>query len=154
MRFRQRCSMIWLMPIVILIDRLTKVWSTGLADTVRAVPGILNFRGVENYGASFGLFYGRTGPIAAVVLILNAAVAFCLFRYPNMPKAARAGLWLVLAGGLSNLYDRLRYGFVIDFLEFDFVRFPVFNMADVSILAGCALCVLAVTRADRRRAHG
>jgi len=88
------------------------------------------------------------------VLILNAAVAFCLFRYPNMPKAARAGLWLVLAGGLSNLYDRLRYGFVIDFLEFDFVRFPVFNMADVSILAGCALCVLAVTRADRRRAHG
>jgi len=154
MRFRQRCSMIWLMPIVILIDRLTKVWSTGLADTVRAVPGILNFRGVENYGSSFGLFYGRTGLIAAVVLILNAAVAFCLFRYPNMPKAARAGLWLVLAGGLSNLYDRLRYGFVIDFLEFDFVRFPVFNMADVSILAGCALCVLAVTRADRRRAHG
>ena len=154
MRFRQRCSMIWLAPIVVLIDRVTKIWSTGLTGAVRAVPGILNFRGVENYGASFGLFSGRTGLIAAVVLILNSAVAFCLFRYPNMPRAARAGLWLVLAGGLSNLYDRLRYGCVIDFLEFDFVRFPVFNVADVSILTGCALCVLALLRADRRRANG
>ena len=55
---------------------------------------------------------------------------------------------MVLAGGLSNLYDRLRYGYVIDFLELDVFRFPVFNVADVCIVAGCALALIAIVRAD------
>ena len=61
---------------------------------------------------------------------------------------------LILAGGLSNLYDRLRYGYVIDFLEFGFVRFPVFNVADVCVVVGCALTFIAVLRAEGGKPHG
>ena len=79
---------------------------------------------------------GKQALLSALVLLLCAAVLFMLLRFPRMRTAGRAGLWLMLAGGLSNLYDRLRYGYVIDFLEFGFVRFPVFNVADVCVVVG------------------
>ena len=154
MQFRQRCSMWWLAPLVVALDRLTKLWSLSLRGPARAIPGVLNVQGVRNYGAAFGLFSGRMALIVAVVLILSAAVVVILFRYPNMPRVARAGLWLVLAGGLSNLYDRIAYGYVIDFLEFAFVRFPVFNVADIAIVVGCALCFLEIAVFERRRGNG
>ena len=92
--------------------------------------------------------------MVALVLILCAALLFVLFRFPQMQKTARAGLWLVFAGGLSNLYDRLRYGYVIDFLEFDFIRFPVFNVADVCVVLGCVLAFIALLRAEGGQKHG
>ena len=119
----------------------------------RQVPGLLNFQPVRNYRAAFGMLAGRNALLIALVLLLCAAIAFALFRYPRMPGLARAGLWLVFAGGLSNLYDRLRYGYVIDFLEFDFIRFPVFNVADICVVAGCALAFIALLRADGGKKH-
>ena len=154
MQFRQRCSMFWILPLAVAIDRATKLWSLTLAQPRIAVPGILSFQSVRNYGAAFGLFSGRMALIVGMVLLLCAAVVVALFKYPDMPKVARAGLWLVLAGGLSNLYDRIAYGHVIDFLAFDFVRFPVFNVADISIVLGCALCFFSVMRWERGRADG
>ncbi len=154
MRFRQRCSLFPLAILVVALDRATKLWSLTLSRPAVAIPGVLNFRSVRNDGAAFGLLAGRASLISIEVLLFCAGVLFALLRYPEMPKYARAGLWLVLAGGLSNLYDRLRYGHVIDFLEFDFVRFPVFNVADVAIVLGCGLCFWAVLRSERRSGDG
>ena len=154
MRLRQGCRLFWLALIAFALDRATKVWSLTLEGGVEAVPGLLNFRPVRNYGAAFGVFAGKQALLSALVLLLCAAVLFILLRFPRMANAGRAGLWLILAGGLSNLYDRLRYGYVIDFLEFGFVRFPVFNVADVSVVVGCALTFIAVLRAEGGRPHG
>ena len=143
MRFKQGCKMLWLALLAFALDRVTKLWSLRLEGASEAVPGLLNFQPVRNYGAL----------LIALVLLLCAAIAFALFRYPRMPGLARAGLWLVFAGGLSNLYDRLRYGYVIDFLEFDFIRFPVFNVADICVVAGCALAFIALLRADGGKKH-
>ena len=66
-----------------------------------------------------------------------------------MPVSARVGLWLIFAGGLSNLYDRLRYGYVIDFLELGFIRTGV-QRGDVCIVAGCVLTFIAVLRMEGR----
>lgn len=154
MRFRQGCNMLWLAIVAFALDRVTKLWSLTLDGPIPALPGILNFRPVRNYGAAFGVFSGRTVFLVALVLILCAALLFVLFRFPQMQKTARAGLWLVFAGGLSNLYDRLRYGYVIDFLEFDFIRFPVFNVADVCVVLGCVLAFIALLRAEGGQKHG
>ena len=154
MRLKQGCRLFWLALIAFALDRATKVWSLTLEGGVEAVPGLLNFRPVRNYGAAFGVFAGKQALLSALVLLLCAAVLFILLRFPRMANAGRAGLWLILAGGLSNLYDRLRYGYVIDFLEFGFVRFPVFNVADVCVVVGCALTFIALLRAEGGKPHG
>ena len=154
MRFRQGCRLFWLAIVVFALDQATKAWSLRLSGPQEAVPGLLNFRPVRNYGAAFGMFSGRLVLLSVLVLLLCAAIVFALLRFARMPGMARAGLWMVLAGGLSNLYDRLRYGYVIDFLELDVFRFPVFNVADVCIVAGCALALIAIVRADGGKKHG
>lgn len=146
--------MLWVAIPAVALDRLTKRWSLSLEGVREAVPGILNFNPVANAGAAFGALSGKTGLLVALTLVLCAAVVFCLFRFAHMPRLARAGLWLVVAGGLSNLFDRLLYGHVIDFLEFDFVRFAVFNVADVCIVLGCAMAFVALLRAEGRGGHG
>lgn len=151
---KQGCRLFWLAIVAFALDRATKAWSLTLTGGVEAVPGLLNFRPVRNYGAAFGVFAGRQALLSALVLLLCAIVLFLLLRFPRMANAARVGLWLIFAGGLSNLYDRLRYGYVIDFLEFGFARFPVFNVADVCIVLGCALTFIAVLRAEGGKKHG
>ena len=123
MRLKQGCRLFWVALVAFVLDRATKVWSLTLEGGVEALPGLLNFRPVRNYGAAFGVFAGRQALLSALVLVLCAAVLFLLLRFPRMANSARAGLWLIFAGGLSNLYDRLRYGYVIDFLELGFIRF-------------------------------
>ena len=75
---------------------------------------------------------------------------------PDAPGLFRAGLWLIAGGGLGNLYDRLAYGRVIDFLEPAFVRFAVFNVADVCVCVGAALAMLSVVLGELRgrKSHG
>lgn len=155
MRFRNGCRGWWIAAAVIVADRVTKALSFSLPErgARQLVPGVLQLRRVENYGAAFGLFSGRMIFLAALILVISALLIFFLFRFPDWSKTARAGLWLVLAGGLSNLYDRFAYGFVADFLEFSFIKFPVFNLADVAIVAGCGLMLLAVTVLDGRRSR-
>lgn len=154
MRLKQGCRLFWVALVAFVLDRATKVWSLTLEGGAEALPGLLNFQPVRNYGAAFGVFAGRQALLSALVLLLCAAVLFLLLRFARMATSARAGLWLIFAGGLSNLYDRLRYGYVIDFLELGFIRFPVFNVADVCIVIGCALTFIAVLRAEGGRKHG
>ena len=154
MRLRQGCRLFWVAPIAFALDRVTKAWSLTLPGGVEAVPGVLNFQPVRNYGAAFGMLTGRQALLGVLVLLLCAAILVLLLRFPRMAGTARVGLWLVFAGGLSNLYDRLRYGYVIDFLEFGFIRFPVFNVADICVVAGCMLAFIALMRAEGGEKHG
>ena len=85
---------------------------------------------------------------------LIAGIVVMLLRHPEYTKAFRAGLWLIAGGGLGNLYDRLVYGYVIDFIEFSFIRFPVFNPADIFICVGAALMLLDTIVSEARKKHG
>ena len=146
MRLKQGCRLFWVALVAFVLDRATKVWSLTLEGGAEALPGLLNFQPVRNYGAAFGVFAGRQALLSALVLLLCAAVLFLLLRFARMPVSARVGLWLIFAGGLSNLYDRLRYGYVIDFLELGFIRFPVFNVADIGVTCGFVLALVGAYR--------
>ena len=86
-------------------------------------------------------------------VLIAAVVAWLSIRPEEQPKAVRVGLWLMAGGGLGNLYDRLVYGSVIDFIDPIFVRFAVFNPADAFICVGAALAFVALLRDERRRAR-
>ena len=129
------------MLLVVLADQLTKYFAiTYLKPVGKApfIPGILHFQWVTNYGAAWGNFAGNQwillGLTGVLVVVLILAV-FCGW-IKDVPLSI---LFLLFAGGgIGNLIDRLRFGYVVDFLKFSFFEFPVFNVAD-SVITVCAV---------------
>lgn len=113
------------------------------------IPSVLHLTYVQNTGAAFGLWRGSCGVFVLVSVIIAAWVLMELMqrRYRRWPIPL--GLSLILGGALGNLIDRVRVGYVIDFLD---VRvWPVFNVADSAISVGVGLLLLSQTVFRRRR---
>lgn len=149
--------MLWgayLVPLALAVDRVTKVWARK-ADLPREVlPGILRFTYVKNTGAAFSAFSGKTAWVTAVSVILVLLVLGYLAFGKNVHKCTRLGLWLIVAGGLGNLYDRLALGYVVDFIEVLFVRFAIFNFADICVCCGAVLAAVGFILAEKREKEG
>ncbi|MBQ8506424.1 MAG: signal peptidase II [Clostridia bacterium] len=154
MQLRQGCKLWWLAIPAIAIDRVCKIIAlrslTGGAVT--AIPGVLSWTFVKNTGAAFGILAGNW-LLPLITFALMAVLLIWLLRHPDAPRLLRAGLWIIIGGGLGNLYDRLAYGYVIDFIRLDFVNFAVFNPADVFVCLGAALAVVSVLLSERRKGN-
>lgn len=110
----------------------------------------LNLR--HNYGAAWGLMAGHNRWLTYVAVVLVVALLAGGRWAPRMPGYLRTGLPLLLGGALGNLTDRLRFGYVVDFIDLHF--WPVFNLADIAIVAAAAvICyhVICQERAATRR---
>lgn len=147
-RFQVACNLLILA--VLAVDRLTKAWAMGWLASHGTVPVFPFFQltYVENTGAAFGVLYG--GNAFLVVLAAALIVALAVWRRKLQPheRLTRLGVSLVLAGAVGNLYDRLAYGYVVDFL--DFRVWPVFNAADSAITIGAVLLAFTAWRHDRK----
>ena len=126
---------------VVAADQLSKCWIVAnipLHGRMDAIPGLFSLTYVQNTGAAFSSFAGMRW-----LFILIFAVFTVLLVWEFSKK--RWGLttlerWLlvsVYAGGLGNMIDRLRLGYVVDMIHLDFMDFPVFNVADCFITCGC-----------------
>lgn len=124
---------------LIALDRATKLWAMGDLRRLGSIPVLPFFElaYVENTGAAFGLGRGANGAFIAVSVVLIAALARLLRRWPKDDLRLQAGGLLVLSGALGNLYDRLAYKYVVDFLYVH--HWPVFNVADSCICVGAGL---------------
>lgn len=123
------------------LDRVTKVWAmTELAPrgTIPLLP-FFDLTYVENTGAAFGLGKDSNGFFIAVSVALTATLLWMMRKWPASQRALQWGGLLVVAGALGNLYDRVAYAYVVDFLHLH--RWPVFNVADSCISVGA--CLLA-----------
>lgn len=131
-------------------DRLTKIWAMrGLrVDGPIPVLPFFELSYVENTGAAFGLGHGANGFFIAVSIALIAVLVRLLRRWPKDDLLLQAGGLLVLAGAVGNLYDRLFYRYVVDFLYVH--HWPVFNVADSCITVGA--CLLAWGLKDEKKA--
>jgi signal peptidase II len=138
-------------PAVFLFDRLTKTWITShyaQGEGFAVVSNVFHITRVNNTGAAFGLWRGATFFLIAVTAAAALAIFVTLWR-SHRASAAAMGWSLVLAGALGNLYDRLRFGYVIDMI--DLRVWPVFNVADSAICVGAAFVLWSVFRASRPR---
>lgn len=158
MQLRRGCRLWWLTLPALAVDRALKhAARAALAPHgVRtAIPGVLSWAYTQNEGAAFSLLSGRSVLLILLSVALVAGILIYLLRHPDAPGLERAGLWLIIGGGLGNLWDRLVYGSVIDFIRLDFIRFAVFNAADVFVCVGAAMVVLSVLISDLgRKDHG
>ncbi len=133
--------------LVVLADQVVKALvsaSATLHETRPLIPGLLEFCYLHNDGAAMGLFAGARWPITVLTAcLIIACLVYLLFGKRHSGFSAWA-LALIIGGGIGNLIDRIRFGYVVDF-----VRFPVswfsysFNIADCAICIGAALFVIA-----------
>ena len=121
------------------------------------MPGFVDFTHVQNTGAAFGLLNAADFPFKGAIIALVASialvgVAFYAVALPAHQRAARIGLALVLGGAMGNLLDRLRSGYVIDFVDvyWQQYHFWAFNVADSAITIGVVIMILDMLGLDRR----
>jgi signal peptidase II len=145
----------FLIPIIVLVlDRLTKVLVEArflLYESKTIVPGVFDLTHTRNTGVAFGLFANSDSPWVPYVLMLTATTALIAIlvyslRQPVDNWKLQVGLMLVLGGAAGNLYDRINYGYVIDFLDvfYGTYHWPTFNVADSAITIGIGFLLLEV----------
>ena len=128
------------------VDQITKylvVQNISLFGHAPLLPGILGLTYVRNQGAAFSSFQEMQWLFALIFAVFTLAVVYEYFKKP-MPFT-RLERWCIAAiygGGLGNMIDRVRLGYVVDMLETEFMEFPVFNVADCFISCGCILLML------------
>ena len=129
--------------ILVVIDQLIKHWATAAllpVGSIDVLPGVVELRYCLNDGMAFSMLAGKQGLLIGMTSVMLLAVLIMLF-VRKMPLTERAAWTLVLGGGVGNLIDRVRLGYVVDMLDTMFMDFPVFNVADVFVVCGtvCAL---------------
>jgi len=156
-----------LLSTVVVLDQVTKallVRFLPLHDYVPLIDGLLSLSHVHNSGAAFGVLDDASLPyqpvlLSALSIAALLAIAYYFVRLPPAARLPRLALALVLGGALGNLVDRVRLGYVVDFIHVYWRQhaWPDFNLADSSITVGVVLLILDILReprADSSRAPG
>lgn len=123
--------------VLVLIDQLAKFLAAThlkLYESYAVLDGIFHLTLIHNSGAAFGFFKRRAAVFIFISIAAILLIVFYAKRFQDDYRYARAGLILILAGTIGNLIDRIRLGYVVDFL--DFRIWPVFNFADMLISLG------------------
>ena len=127
------------------MDRISKILAAKYligAPTVVVIPHFLGLRYLENTGMAFSMLSGKTALLALITGIALLFLAYFIFIKPSKNKFENMCFILIFAGGIGNLIDRVFQGYVIDYFEFLFMKFAVFNVADVYVCLGVGLYVL------------
>ncbi|MCI5628831.1 MAG: signal peptidase II [Clostridium sp.] len=137
-----------IIAILIGLDQIIKYWALNYLKEVNSIPVINNIFSltyVENRGAAFGMLQNNQS-----IFILVAAVASCFGLYylhsKKVNNLGKIGILLVISGAIGNLIDRVRLGFVVDYLDFHIIWSYVFNLADCFVVVGTILlCLYIIT---------
>ncbi len=135
--------------ITVLFDIVTKYFAVEKLmgnDSFVLIPKVLRFTYVENTGAAFGMFSDSRIVFMVMSVLIIALLCFIIFKYHGQNKLFDVCIGLILGGGVGNMIDRIRLGYVIDFIDFyafDFWKY-VFNVADSAVVVGCILAIVYV----------
>ena len=147
-KLTRRNRSFWLVAILgIIADRFTKYLVVQnfaeLGDTVTLLPGVFHFTYVINTGAAFSFFRGQVEILRWISLVVSLLLIIFVWRSPRLTLLEQLGYGFILSGAVGNGIDRFALGYVIDFLDFRLINFPVFNLADVAINIGVVLLLIA-----------
>ena len=134
--------------ILLAFDQFTKylavVYLKG-QDAFSLIENVLELDYLENRGAAFGMMQGQRWPLLIISVALMAGISYLLWRIPEQKKY----IWFhivasaIIAGGIGNMIDRFRLGYVVDFISFVLIDYPIFNVADCYVvIAAIGLCIL------------
>lgn len=131
------CSVMILL--IIAFDQITKYFASlnlKNADAVGFISGLVQFRYAENTGMAFSMLSGARWVFILVTVIACVLVLYYLFSDRCKSLWLYWSLGVIVSGGIGNLIDRIKFGYVVDFIEPTFVDFAVFNIADCAVTCG------------------
>lgn len=138
----------------LLLDRLSKIWALSALKENSGVILIENFFSLEyleNRGAAFGILQNKTILLALVTLLVILGMIYYIIKYKPKSKLVRISFALIISGALGNLYDRLFYKYVVDFILLhykDVYYFPTFNVADMLVVLGTFVLMISILKGD------
>lgn len=125
--------------LLLLLDQFTKhlaITKLKNSPEIVLIKGVLELKYLENRGSAFGMLQNQKFFILFVGFVFLAVILFFLFKLPGEKKFRIVHIFLaaVIAGGLGNMIDRFRFDYVVDFIYFVLINFPIFNVADCYIV--------------------
>lgn len=149
MKSRKRSRGIYLLGILLAVVLLAlDQWTKWLAvrhlkgqEDISLIPGVLKLHYLENHGAAFGILQNQQWLFALLTVAILAAVVYVVVRMPARPRYYPMYVlaFTLIAGALGNFYDRLVNRYVVDFIYFCLIDFPIFNLADIYVT--CSMIV-------------
>lgn len=150
-RGRTALAWLWLSALVIVLDLATKelaLRTLSLHDPIPVVDGLLNWMLTYNYGAAFSFLSDASGWqrwfFSALAVVISGLLGVWLRRLPRSDWRQALPFALIIGGALGNLVDRLRFGYVVDFIDvyWGSYHWPAFNVADSAISVGAVMLVV------------
>ena len=144
---------------VFMVDQASKAWAVRrlrFGDEMSVISGFLNFAYAQNTGVAFSMLddHGSTGRwgLSIIAIFAGVLVLYFFWRTPRSDDRILGSLALLLAGIVGNVTDRLRLGFVVDFIDVRFGswHYPTFNVADMAIVTGAALMIIDIFLSKRK----
>ncbi|MBR6769953.1 MAG: signal peptidase II [Lachnospiraceae bacterium] len=140
----EKICIIFVLSVLIYLDQAAKLLATehlkGQAH-YSLIPHVLEFAYLENSGAAFGIFFGKQ---TFLIILTGCIMLLLIYKFFHIPRGKRYFLLktsfiLIISGGIGNLIDRIYHGYVVDFIYFVLIDFPIFNIADCYVCIGMAL---------------
>ena len=138
----------------ILLDQATKLWAIECLDIferIDAIPFFINFYHIKNPGAAWGMFSDNRWIFLVISSVAIIALPIFLYKFRRAPKIFGISLSLIMGGAAGNMIDRLfaPNGYVTDFIEFAFMDFPIFNVADICVCIGAFMLFIYLAFFDK-----
>ena len=146
-RQKMLCVDFVLFILLLVFDQFTKYLAVAKLKGQSAfvlINGVLELQYLENRGSAFGMLQGKKVFILLVGILFLAVIMFFLFRLPETKKftIVHILLTLIVSGGIGNMIDRFRLDYVVDFISFVLIDYPIFNVADIYIVCGTVILFL------------
>ena len=131
--------------LVLIGDILTKLWASGTLADIGMIPiirGVFNLTYVENSGVAFGMMRDKRIIFVTLSVVILVILGIYFYRAKNKNIWLRLGTVLIFSGSIGNMIERVSKGYVVDFLDFCLINFPVFNIADIAVCIGAVALVV------------
>lgn len=138
-------------PLILALDIYTKHLAATVfkLNEMEIIKDVLYFTYVENRGAAFGIMQNKQWFFVIVTVILIAAIIIYMLNAKSANKLLNISLVFIISGGIGNLIDRVFLGYVVDFIDFRIINYPVFNVADCFVVVGAILlCIILIFSKD------
>jgi signal peptidase II len=143
--------------LMVTLDQLSKLWINANRPQIGLLPGFLDLVYVENRGAIFGLFHSHAELFIALGIVASVVILVFLYYFPPATNVGTVSFALILSGAVGNLIDRIRFGYVIDFIGIhvqELFHWPAFNVADAALTVGIFMLIYYFYKwGVSRRAH-
>lgn len=135
---------------LLILDQVVKFETRlklNLGQEVEVIPKLLSITYLQNTGAAWSFMQGNSIFFLLVAFIAILIFIYLLYKYQNN-KLISLGIALMLTGTLGNLIDRIKFGFVTDMFKFDFINFPIFNIADMCLTFGVMILLFQLLKEE------